>query len=224
MTLHKTQMPRFVYVGKGGPLSVIPIKTLAEAGIFPEAILIPERSQSSVRLNLLPVQPPRYEDDLATIAADMGLPLISWQRGFEAEIEAKLANIGINLAIMSCFPWRIPAALLAVPEHGWWNLHPSLLPAYRGPSPLYWQIQAGETMTGISLHQVETDLDTGPIISQASCQLTDAAGLEQKLAQLGANLITEALHQLQEGNLVTTIQDENRASYQSFPGQLEKDR
>ena len=217
MTLDKTQMARFVYVGQGGPLSVIPLKSLLETGITPEAVLVPRPARHPRNLNLLPVKPARNEASLATIASDMGLPLISWQKGYDAEIEADLRDIAPDLVIMSCFPWRITERLLAIPDLGWWNLHPSLLPAYRGPNPLHWQLEAGEAVTGISLHEVEPELDTGPLLGQVRCDLTVAMEIETRLAQLGATLVIEALQRQQRGTLVATPQDEALASYQSFP-------
>jgi len=219
VTSDRTQIVKFVYAGLAGPLSIIPLKNLLAKGIIPEAILVPAPARHPRNLNLLPVKPPQNIASLAALAIDAGLPLISWQKGYEAEIEADLEAISPDLVIMSCFPWRVTEPLLAIPSLGWWNLHPSLLPAYRGPNPLYWQLEAGETKTGISLHQVDAGLDTGPVIAQQRCALTATMELENELAQLGANLIIESLQKQQQGNLVATPQDETLASYQSFPDQ-----
>jgi methionyl-tRNA formyltransferase len=153
------------------------------------------------------------------MAYEKGLPLLGWQRGKEAEIAAKMAELGTELVVCSCFPWRIPAALLAIPRHGWWNLHPSLLPAYRGPDPLFWQQQAGETATGITLHQMDEELDTGPILATAvvSLPLAHLRESEQILGAEGGQLVIRALEQLMAGQLVLQPQDEARASYQPLP-------
>ena len=219
MTLDKTQIAKFVYIGQGGPLSLIPLKKLCDKGFRPEMVFIADKSRLPTGLALLPVQPPRLRDSLASLAAELDLPVIYWQRGCEANIAAKLADIEPDLAIMSCFPWRIAESLLNIPAMGWWNLHPSLLPAYRGPSPLFWQLRAGETQVGISLHQVTESLDSGPIIGQHTLPVSASNGreLEMALANQGADLIEHALQALTEDRLQPCLQEEMKASYQGFP-------
>jgi len=224
VTLDKTQTPRFVYIGQGGSLSLIPLKGLCDKGFRPEAVIVADKSNRPKRLNLLPVKPPRLADNLAGVADALGLPLIYWQRGCEAEIAAKLAVISPDLVIMSCFPWKITEPLLDIPASGWWNLHPSLLPAYRGPTPLFWQARAGEVQTGISLHQVAASLDSGPIIGQHTVSMLDFQryDLEIELAQQGANLIEQALLAFTVNQLQPRPQNELDASYQGFPNQQDR--
>ncbi|NNG14670.1 MAG: hypothetical protein HKM22_05870, partial [Gammaproteobacteria bacterium] len=197
-------MPSFIYAGQGGPLSLGPLEVLLEAGYRPSAVLISEGSYGPNKQKSLPVRPPREPDSLANMAYEEGLSLLGWQRGNEAEITAQMAELGSELVVCSCFPWRIPAALLAVPRHGWWNLHPSLLPAYRGPDPLFWQQQAGDTTTGITLHQMDEELDTGPILGAAtvSLPLAHLRESEQILGVEGGQLVVRALEQLMAGRLV----------------------
>jgi len=210
-------MAKFVYAGQGGALSNIPLENLLAKGIIPQAVLVPVPARHPRNLNLLPVKPAPNNANLSSIASAAGLPLINWQRGYEAELESDLEAISPDLVIMSCFPWRVTERLLAIPSLGWWNLHPSLLPAYRGPNPLYWQLEAGETITGVSLHQVENDFDTGAVLGQARYALTASPDVENKLGELGAGLIIESLRRQQQGTLIATPQDEAAASYQSFP-------
>ena len=219
MTLSRTQIAKYVYIGQGGPLSTMPLEILGEKGIVPEAVFVTETTQHPPRLNLLPVRPPRLSGSLADMADRLDLPIIYWQKGCEDEIEAKLKKIAPDLAVMSCFPWRIPEPLLSIPVHGWWNLHPSLLPRYRGPSPLFWQAKAGEDLTGISLHQVESELDSGAIIGQQSVSLLDFQGqaLESELAKQGANLIEKSLIAMAQDRLEPQQQSEAKAHYQGFP-------
>ena len=224
MTLDKTQIPKFVYIGQGGPLSTIPLNSLCDKGLLPAAVIIADTSQRPKGLNLLPVKQPRSDGSLAAIVDELGLPLIQWQRGCEAEIGANLATISPDLVIMSCFPWQIPESLLVVPKHGWWNLHPSLLPAYRGPTPLFWQARAGEVETGVSLHQVAAELDSGAILGQQNVSMRDFQGreLEVELAQQGGKLIGRALLELAQDTLQPRAQKQADASYQSFPNQQDR--
>lgn len=69
------------------------------------------------------------------------------------------------------FPWKIPADALAVPKLGVVNGHPSLLPRYRGPSPVAWAIRNGDTEVGFTFHRMDPELDTGAILAQARIPL-----------------------------------------------------
>ena len=68
---------------------------------------------------------------------------------------------------MASFDQIVGARALAIPKHGWLNVHPSLLPAYRGPEPVYWAIADGVPVTGISMHKAAPKVDSGPILAQA---------------------------------------------------------
>ena len=217
MTTKQTQMPSFIYAGQGGPLSLAPLEGLLEAGFRPSAVLMPESVDAIDKKKSLPVSPVNDPDSLAYMAHEEDLPLLSWQKTNQSGILAKMSELSPDLVICSCFPWRIPSALLDLPEYGWWNLHPSLLPSYRGPNPLYWQQQANETATGISLHQMDDNFDTGPILATAECKLrlVDLRESEELLGVEGGRLLVSALKDLMDGELVPEPQDEALASYQS---------
>ena len=218
------QILKFVYAGYAGPLSVLPLEELLEAGFRPEAVLIPAPSIGRQRLNLLPVEPRRAPDSLARLALEAGIPLLQWQQGADAEIQQKLTAITPEMVISSCFPWRVPAGVLALATQGWWNLHPSLLPAWRGPAPLFWQLKAGEQRTGISLHRMESDFDTGPLISQREITLPLTRGyeIESLLGAEGGQLVIQAMRDYFTGVLDYRQQDHGQMSYQSLPAPADR--
>jgi methionyl-tRNA formyltransferase len=76
-----------------------------------------------------------------------------------------------DLALCTGFPWKIPSEALEVPKHGIVNGHPSLLPKYRGPSPVSWAIRNGETEFGFTFHYMDAELDTGRILGQVRMPL-----------------------------------------------------
>jgi len=78
-----------------------------------------------------------------------------------------------DVALCIGFPWKIPPDALAVPRHGVVNGHPSLLPRYRGPSPLSWAIRNGDREFGFTFHYMDAELDTGNILAQSSVPLLD---------------------------------------------------
>jgi len=75
---------------------------------------------------------------------------------------------------MASFDQIVGARALAMPKHGWLNVHPSLLPAYRGPEPVYWAIADGAPVTGISMHKAAPKVDSGPVLAQTSVPILPA--------------------------------------------------
>jgi methionyl-tRNA formyltransferase len=115
-----------------------------------------------------------------------------------------LAKLAPDVACVACFPYRIPTALLNVPPAGFLNLHPSLLPAYRGPAPLFWTFRNGEQQTGVTVHFMDEGLDTGDIVLQAPLTLPDGISghaAETRCAALAGQLLVEAVQALADGRL-----------------------
>ncbi len=101
------------------------------------------------------------------------------------------------------FPWKIPPDALDVPKLAAINGHPSLLPHYRGPSPVSWAIRNGETEIGYTWHRMDAELDTGPILAQGSVTLEDEHSweeLEPKLVPVVVELLTDALARVEVGD------------------------
>jgi methionyl-tRNA formyltransferase len=122
-----------------------------------------------------------------------------------------------DLVLCLGFPWKIPPDALAVPRLGVVNGHPSLLPRYRGPNPVAWMIRNGESEIGFTLHRMDAELDTGPILAQALIPLGDEhtwEELEPKFVDLIGELLTRALTRLEAGDPGDPQQGEG--SYYSF--------
>lgn len=118
------------------------------------------------------------------------------------------------------FPWKIPGEALAVPRLGAINGHPSLLPRYRGPSPVSWAIRNGDDEIGFTLHRMDEELDTGAILAQGTMPLGDEHTYEEfepKFAALVGELLPRALARAESGD-PGDPQDESVASYFSFFG------
>ena len=111
----------------------------------------------------------------------------------------------------------LPPAVLDLPGLGCWNLHASLLPRWRGASPINQAILAGDPETGISLMQMNAGLDTGPVILQRSTHIRDderAGQLHDRLAELAGELLVDALGRLDAGTLPPARpQDDARATH-----------
>ena len=108
---------------------------------------------------------------------------------------------------------------MPIPPHGFLNVHPSLLPAYRGPAPLFWQLRAGETQTGVTVHWMEERFDAGPIAMQQAVSLPDGisgAQADALLAHAGGQLLADALAAIAVGN-ISPLQQPPGGSYQPWP-------
>ena len=130
-----------------------------------------------------------------------------------------LAGWALDIICVACFPWRIPPALLAMPTYGCLNIHPAWLPAHRGPVPIFWQLRAGARSLGVTIHQMDADFDTGPIVAQQRVDLPDGAPgpvADRLCAQTGATLLVELLQQLVHGGLPSQAQPPG-GSYQGWP-------
>lgn len=102
----------------------------------------------------------------------------------------------LDLAILVAYGKIIPKEVLAIPKYGFINVHPSLLPKYRGPSPIQSAILAGEEKTGVTIIKLDEEVDHGPILGQTELKIENDDthdSLGEKLANLGASLLLEVL-------------------------------
>jgi methionyl-tRNA formyltransferase len=120
-----------------------------------------------------------------------------------------------DLVLCIGFPWKIPPDALGVPKYGIVNGHPSLLPRYRGPSPVAWAIRNGEPEVGFTFHYMDAELDTGNILGQARIPLDaehDWEELTPKLASAVGDLLPAVLARVEDGD-PGDPQDEADAMY-----------
>ncbi len=152
----------------------------------------------------------------AVRARELGIPLEqpSRLRG-NAALEDLLSNLDLDLAVTAAYGRILPQELLDVPRHGFLNVHASLLPKYRGAAPVQRALIAGETLTGISIMQTESGLDTGPVRLQVATEIAEdegAAALLERLSHLGAAALLQALSLLTAGKLPSEPQDGSLAT------------
>ena len=131
-------------------------------------------------------------------------------------VQADFAALGADAAVVAAYGLILPAAILQAPRFGCINVHASLLPRWRGASPIQRAIMAGDDETGITIMQMDEGLDTGPMILSEALPITAATTaqeLHDRLAVLGARLITEALDGIAAGHLEPRPQPEVGATY-----------
>jgi len=127
-------------------------------------------------------------------------------------------NLDADLAIVAAYGLILPQVILDAPRFGCWNIHASLLPRWRGAAPIQRAIMAGDSETGISIMQMASGLDTGPVWAQTPCaiEVDDTAGrLHDKLMDLGAHSICQALTDFEAGKFPAspTPQNDDLANY-----------
>jgi len=145
--------------------------------------------------------------------------------GQTRQLADELAVLAADVLLVACFPLHIPRSIWQQLPSACWNLHPSLLPKYRGPAPLFWQLRLHERNTGVTLHEVSDRFDAGNILAQACRALpfeTSTAGLDAWVAETGVGLFLDTLQRFRKGCLVATPQDEASASYFPYPGESDR--
>jgi methionyl-tRNA formyltransferase len=125
---------------------------------------------------------------------------------------------GLNpdLVVVAAFGQILPGEILERPELGCINVHPSLLPKYRGAAPLNWSLICGEKTTGVTIMMMDAGVDTGDIILQEETPVAEGEtcdGLHDRLAGMGANLLLNTIHQIEAGTATRTPQDHQQATY-----------
>ncbi len=156
-------------------------------------------------------------DDIAMLARQHGIPVIELADADQAERDLRACDA--DVMAVACYPHRIAPGIAGCARDGAFNLHPSLLPRYRGPEPLFWQWKY-RAQTGVSWHHLSPQLDAGDIARQRVVNLPTGCDYMQAnrlLAEQGAALLFELCDELDAGRLCLQQQDETQASYYPYP-------
>src|SRR6202140_2061917 len=133
-----------------------------------------------------------------------------------AESETLLQKLAPDCLVIIAYGQIIPARLLPIPKLGWINLHPSLLPKYRGAAPINWAIVNGETRTGVTTMRIDAGMDTGEMLVQRGIEIDPketAPELAARMSEFGAPLMAETLRDLAAGTIAPKAQNHAEASY-----------
>jgi len=149
-------------------------------------------------------------------AIHLGLPVVQPVNFKKAETVAQLAAFQPDVIVVAAFGQILPQAVLDIPKYKCINVHPSLLPKYRGASPVAAAILAGDEFAGVSIMLMDAGLDTGPVLSQGQVAVSsqDTTGsLTEKLALVSAQLLLEAIPRWTTGELTPRPQGEATTIY-----------
>ena len=231
-TVRASDGPRVIFMGMMGNFSHPPLLALLESGAEVCAVVLPagvkDTSQPSIRRiepptkarTMLPVLSSSLYTSIARIAWERSIPVWEVRRMTDTETHTVYSSYEADAFCVACFSLYIPRGIMEIPRLGCLNVHPSLLPANRGPDPLFWTFRNGGRETGVTIHLMDEGLDTGPIVAQEHIAVPDGiryAELEARCAELGGSLLARSLWELYRGSTHLTPQDESKSSYLPMP-------
>ena len=196
---------RIVFAGTPD-FAVPPLRALIDAGQPPVAVFTqPDRPAGRGRK----VRP----GPVCQLARDEGIAVHQPVTLRDAETRALLESLQPDLMIVVAYGLLLPPEVLALPTHGCWNIHASLLPRWRGAAPIQRAIEAGDDESGVCIMAMDAGLDTGPVLHSIATPILaeDTGGsLHDRLALLGAEALLATLHRLLEGNAPEPVSQDDR--------------
>jgi methionyl-tRNA formyltransferase len=194
----------------GSPAFAVPsLRALAAAGYrLVGAVTQPDRPAGRGGA----LRPP----EVKVAALELGLPVFQPETLRDQDVQSRLAAFEADVFVVAAYGKILPRAVLALPAHGCVNVHGSLLPRWRGPSPIAAAILAGDAETGVSIMELVRKMDAGPVIGRGTIPIgaEDTTGsLEPRLAELGARTLVELLPGWYDGIIPAEPQDESLVTY-----------
>ena len=227
--------PRIIFFGMEGLFSRAPLLELLHAQIDVRAVIVPRPAQSRAASTPIRLLPPaaahrsdvplfsdQHEKNIIRIAWDANIQIYEVDRFNDSQTLATLHALRADVICVTCFPFILPQLLIT--NYVSLNLHPSLLPSYRGPSPLFWIFHDGLENAGVTLHLIDEHADTGDIVAQEQITLPDGiryTDAERICSEQGARLMVEALRLIESEKLSRSPQTKIAAP--RAPSPSEKD-
>ena len=145
-----------------------------------------------------------------------GIPVFQPVRVKDAEAVDTLRGYDADVFVVAAFGQILSEEILTMPKYGCVNIHASLLPKYRGSAPIQWAIINGESVSGVTIMQMDCGIDTGDMLMKAEVTIEPREtgdSLHDKLAEAGAKLIVEALPKIESGDVTPVKQNDGEACY-----------
>lgn len=199
---------RIIFLGTPA-FAAIPLRALVAAGH--DVVGVVTQPDRPVGRSRAPQSPP-----VKAAAVELGLPILQPSTLKDASVVEQLRALQPDAGVVAAYGEILRKNVLDIPPLGYLNLHPSLLPLYRGPTPVAAAILAGDQITGVSIIRLVRAMDAGPILAQATIPLPTTAragALTDELFELGAQLLVGALPLYEKGELQPQPQDESQATY-----------
>lgn len=152
---------------------------------------------------------------VAVRARELGLPLLQPPRIRNEEFLGEVARVAPDCGVVVAYGKILPKALLDIPQHGFLNVHGSVLPLWRGAAPIQRSIEAGDSVTGVTIMRVDEELDHGPMLRIETTEIgadERTPQLAQRLSVIGGEALATVLREVENGTAVETEQDHARAT------------
>lgn len=150
------------------------------------------------------------------LALKNGLPILQPKTLRDSEVQKTLGDFKPDVMVVVAYGLILPPEVLVIPRLGCVNVHASLLPRWRGAAPIQRAILAGDSMTGVTIMQMDKGLDTGDMLLKRPCEILPkdtSETLHDRLSALGARALTEALSLMEKSALIPEKQNEADACY-----------
>ena len=200
------------YIGSSGALSLTPFKKLlssehsvAAVGVFNPIVI----DKKIIALE---------NSSLSLFSTQNNIPVIDLSQASGLIVE-QCKKLSIDIILMSCYARRLPEDLINLARLGCFNMHPSLLPEFRGPEPIFWQMK-NDSDKGVSWHHVIEDFDAGDVVKQKVVFLDDGASyleINNVMANAGTELMMQLLAEVAVDDLVGIPQQQELSSYYQYP-------
>jgi len=207
----RTINPRIIFIGTPDFGAII-LETLCEDELKP--ILVVTAPDKPVGRGQILTPPP-----VKITAQKYKIPVLQPEKISSPTknlVEEKIANLKPDLIVVAAYGQILPKEILEIPKFGCLNVHPSLLPKYRGASPIHAAILNEDKKTGVTIILMDEKMDHGPILSQRATMIEEAEtakSLHDKLANLGARLLLETIPKWQRGLIKPYPQDEKKVTF-----------
>ncbi len=191
-----------------GALAESVLASLVKAGYVPKLVVTKPDSLQGRHMQLTAPY-------IKTWAEMKGIEVFQPETLKELSSESPLHTTSFDVFIVASYGKIIPEAILTLPKHGVLNVHPSMLPKYRGPSPIESALLDGVMTTGVSIMKLDKEMDHGPILIQNTFTihpLSNAGTLEVECGMIGGDLLVSVLPHYLEGTLVPKEQDHTQAT------------
>lgn len=200
---------RVIFLGTP-ELAVIPLEALAHDARY-QVVGVVTQPDRAIGRSRAPEPPP-----VKRAALQLGIPVFQPESLRDPAAAEQLAALRPHVGVVAAYGEILRKNVLGIPPHGYLNIHPSLLPHHRGPTPVPGAILAGDTETGVTVMLLDAKMDSGPILAQQPMLLPPDArsdALTEQLFTLGSALLLEALAGYIAGTLIPRPQDDSQATY-----------
>ncbi|EAT13102.1 methionyl-tRNA formyltransferase [Bermanella marisrubri] len=150
------------------------------------------------------------------LALENQIPVYQPENFKQQEDRDALSALQPDLMVVVAYGLLLPQAVLDIPKHGCINSHASLLPRWRGAAPIQRAIEAGDSVSGVTVMQMEAGLDTGPMIKKVETPImpSDTGGsLHDRLMEMGSQAVVDVVAQFANGQVVAEVQDDSLSCY-----------